>query len=296
MIVSNPKKIAKNSIIVLLLTIISVVVHAQTVQEPKDTPPEWSRSYVPFRIVGNLYYVGTYDLACYLITTPKGNILINTGLASSATLIKKNIAALGFKLSDTKILLTTQAHYDHMGAMAALQKETGARVLVSQGDVQVMKDGGSSDYALGNGTSTYRPLIPDKALKDKGIISLGGTQLTMLSHPGHTKGSCSYALEVKDGKKSYKVLIANMPSIVTDKKFSEVTAYPTIEKDYAYTLTAMKALQFDIWLSSHASQFGLHQKHRPGDPYNPAAFMDMKGYQNALADLQAQYDKKIQGK
>ena len=83
---------------------------------------EWTAPYQPFRIAGNLYYVGTYDLACYLITTPKGNILINTGLAASAAQIKTNIETLGFRLADTKILLTTQAHYDHMGAMAAIKK------------------------------------------------------------------------------------------------------------------------------------------------------------------------------
>ena len=79
--------------------------------------PEWSKPYPPFQIAGNLYYVGTYDLACYLIVTPKGNILINTGLASSAPVIKKSIETLGFKLSVTKILLNTQAHFDHMGVV-----------------------------------------------------------------------------------------------------------------------------------------------------------------------------------
>ena len=77
--------------------------------------PEWSKPYQPFRIVGNLYYVGTYDLACYLITTSQGNILVNTGLAASASQIKDNIETLGFKFSDTKILLNTQAHFDHVG-------------------------------------------------------------------------------------------------------------------------------------------------------------------------------------
>ena len=84
--------------------------------------PEWSKPYQPFRIVGNLYYVGTYDLACYLITTSQGNILVNTGLAASASQIKDNIETLGFKFSDTKILLNTQAHFDHVGAIAAIKK------------------------------------------------------------------------------------------------------------------------------------------------------------------------------
>src|SRR5687768_10368499 len=113
--------------IILLTLFFSFSSQAQQFKEPANTNPEWSKDYKPFRIAGNLYYVGTYDLACYLITTPKGNILINTGLASSAAQIKKNIETLGFSFNDTKILLTTQAHYDHMGAMAVIKKQTGAK-------------------------------------------------------------------------------------------------------------------------------------------------------------------------
>ena|SRR5947199_8930941 len=118
-------------------------------------------------------------------------------------------------------------------------------------------------------------------------------QLTMLHHPGHTKGSCSYLFTVKDSTSSYRVLIANMPSIITDRKFTDVTAYPTIQQDYAYTLQAMKNIQFDIWLSSHASQFNLQQKHPPGSAYEPSAFIDQKGYDSALGDLQKAYDEKL---
>lgn len=279
-----------------MLLLSNLALHAQTVQEPSNIPVEWSKPYQPFRIVGNLYYVGTYDLACYLIVTPKGNILINTGLANSAKLIEDNIKTLGFKVSDTKILLTTQAHYDHMGAMAALKKSTGAQVMVNRHDAQVMKDGGSSDYALGNGVPNYQPLIPNRLLDDSATITLGGSMLTLLHHPGHTKGSCSYLFDVKDGRKIYKVLIANMPTIVTEKAFDEVHSYPKIEKDYAYTLKAMKALKFDIWLASHASQFDLHRKHAPGSPYHPTSFVDPIGYRKALEALQKEFDEKVKGK
>src|SRR5678815_1816864 len=120
----------------------------QEVKEPRTTT-EWTTAYQPFRIVGNLYYVGTYDLACYLITTPEGNILINTGLAASESQIKSNIETLGFKFSDTRILLTTQAHYDHLGAMAAIKQSTGAQLMVDEKDADVVASGGSSDYELG---------------------------------------------------------------------------------------------------------------------------------------------------
>lgn len=266
---------------------------AQKVSEPRNTPHDWSEPYEPFRIAGNLYYVGTSDLACYLITTPKGNILINTGLAASAPLIKASIEASGFKLADLKILLTTQAHYDHTGAMAAIKKITGAKMMVDEKDSGVMADGGRSDYALGGDTSTYEPVEADRLLHDDDTIRLGNTQLVMLHHPGHTKGSCSFLFDVKDERRSYKVLIANMPTIVTEKNFTDIPAYPDIARDYAYTLDAMKKLSFDIWLSSHASQFGLHSKHKRGDAYNPAAFIDKTGYDTAIRNLQKEFFRRI---
>ncbi len=283
----------KNTFLATVFSVSTVLAHAQQVHEPNLNKPEWSAAYQPFRIAGNLYYVGTYDLASYLITTSKGNILINTGLAASAPMIKANIEALGFKLADTKILLTTQAHFDHMGAMAAIKKMTGAKMMVDAGDSAVLNDGGRSDYAMGNDTMLYLPVKIDRILHDKDVIKLGDMQLTMLHHPGHTKGSCSFIFDVKDDQRSYKVLIANMPTIVTEKSFSAIPAYPQITSDYAYTLKSMKSLQFDLWVASHASQFDLHKKHQPGDAYNPAVFMNRKEYDEQLNDLQKAFDKKI---
>lgn len=281
----------------ILSTLVFVVIcfhsSAQKVNEPQNSNPQWSQPYPPFRIVGNLYYVGTYDLACYLIVTSEGNILINTGLAASVSLINDNIEALGFKLSDTKILLTTQAHYDHVAAMAAIKKLTGAKLMADDKDVAALEDGGSSDYELGKYGKTFEPVHVDRRLQNGDTITLGDTRLVLLHHPGHTKGSCSFLLDVKDEHKTYSVLIVNMPSIITERKFSNIPAYPDIASDYAYTLEALKTLSFDLWFSSHASQFGLHDKHKPGDAYNPDAFADRKGYDKAVSDLEAQYLKKM---
>jgi len=280
------------SIIIAILSLSSLAATAQQVKEPK-ADSEWVKPYRPFRIAGNLYYVGTYDLACYLITTPRGNILINTGLSSSAAQIRNSIESLGFKFADTKILLTTQAHFDHMGAMAAIKESTHAKLMVDEKEADVLQTGGQSDYELGKYGITFQPVKPDRLLKDGDTIKLGNMQVTMLHHPGHTKGSCSFLFKVKDENKSYKVLIANLPSIIIDKPFAAVTAYPTIASDYAYTLKSMKNISFDIWLASHASQFKLHDKHKPGDTYNPAAFVDQQGYDTAINSLQKQYDDKI---
>ena len=286
----------KRALFFVSLLLVNFLASAQEVIEPANTHPEWSRPYPPFKIAGNLYYVGTYDLACYLIVTPKGNILINTGLAASLSTIKASIETLGFKFSATKILLTTQAHHDQMGAMAAIKKLTGAKMMVDEGDSSVVADGGRSDYAFGGNISKYAPVKIDRILHNSDTVKLGNMKLVMLHHPGHTKGSCSFLFDVKDKQRSYRVLIANMPTIVTDKKFSDIPAYPGIVSDYAYTLDAMKKLSFDIWLASHASQFGLQRKHKPGDAYNPAAFMDRKAYNAQLNDLQVQFQKKLNSK
>jgi glyoxylase-like metal-dependent hydrolase (beta-lactamase superfamily II) len=283
----------KKYIVVFALALMSSQFQAQTVNEPKDHPEKWSQPYEPFRVAGNLYYVGTYDLASYLIVTKKGNILINTGLADSLPMIKNNIKKLGFKYNDTKILLLTQAHYDHLGAMAAIKKETGAKLYVDKADADVLKTGGKSDYELGKYGVTFKPINPDYVLKDKDFVTLGDTKLMMLHHPGHTKGSCSFLFETKDSKRKYKVLIANMPTIIIDKKFSEVAAYPTIQKDYEYTLKEMKKLDFDIWVASHASQFDLHEKHKPKDQYNPDVFMNKKEYTDEIDSLEKEYNKKL---
>ena len=275
-----------------VLSLISLLATAQKVQEPK-TDSDWVRPYQPFRIAGNLYYVGTYDLACYLITTTQGNILINTGLASSEAQIKNNIQTLGFRFADTKIILTTQAHYDHMGAMAAIKKSTAAQLMVDEKEVDALATGGASDYALGKYGTSFEPVKANLLLHNNDTIKLGEMQLVLLHHPGHTKGSCSYLFTVKDEQRSYRVLIANMPTIVTDKPFAAITTYPAIAADYAYTFRAMKNISFDIWLASHASQFNMHEKHKRGDAYNPAAFIDQAGYDAALSDLQKQYEEKM---
>ena len=172
--------------------------------------PEWTTPFPAHRIVGNLYYVGTYDLTSYLITTPAGNILINTGLEGSAPLIKAAVESLGFTLKDTKIILATHAHYDHTAAMAELKRLTGAKFMASEGDAALFEDGGKSDYLFTDQKFRFAPVKVDGRLKDGQKISLGGTELTVYSHPGHTRGSVSYGLTIAENGRNYRVLIANM--------------------------------------------------------------------------------------
>ncbi len=160
----------------------------------------------------------------------------------------------------------------------------------------VLETGGTADYELGRYGISFEPVTADRLLHDGDTISPGNMQLVMLHHPGHTKGSCSFLFTVKDDQRSYRVLIANMPTIITERPFAAITAYPGIANDYAYTLKAMKNISFDIWLAAHAGQFNLHEKRQPRDAYNPAAFIDQPGYDAEIGNLQKQYDEKMQQK
>ncbi|WP_301922115.1 hypothetical protein [Ferruginibacter sp.] len=170
---------------------------------------------------------------------------------------------------------------------------TGAKMMIDEADAAVLANGGTTDYALGGESVMFKPLVADRLLHDGDTIRLGEMQLQMLHHPGHTKGSCSFIFKTIDAQKTYTVLIANMPTIITNKNFSKISTYPGIVNDYAYTLKAMKNLVFNIWVASHASQFDMHRKHKPGNAYNPSAFIDKAGYDGQLADLQKQYEAHI---
>ncbi|TDW96246.1 metallo-beta-lactamase class B [Dinghuibacter silviterrae] len=266
--------------------------HAQKLAPLPNFQEDWVRDQEPFRIAGNLYYVGSYDLACYLITTRVGHILINTGLPGSDTMIRRHVEALGFRWRDIRILLATHAHFDHVGAMAAVQKQTGARLMIEEADAPLLADGGNSDFNFGGKGPIFEPARVDRLLYDRDKVALGEMILTVLHHPGHTKGACSYLFTVRDSARAYRVLIANMPSILDETKFPGMPAYPNVQKDYAHTFRVMPGISFDIWLSSHAGQFDLHSKWKEG--YHPDAFIDRKGYDAALAKLKTAYDKKCQ--
>lgn len=281
------------SFLLVLSILSSFVAQAQNLAPLPYYDSTWSKPYEPFRIAGNIYYVGTYDLACYLITTPEGHILINSGLAESAAMIRKSVERLGFKFSDIKILLTTQAHYDHVAGLAQIQKETDAKMMVNEADAQVLADGGSSDFIFGGKGSMFAPVKADRLLHDGDTVQLGDTRLLVLHHPGHTKGSTSFMLDVKDEKRSWKVLIVNIPSILSETRISGMPAYPNVGKDYDHTLKSLKKLQFDLWVASHAGQFNLHDKRKEGDPYRPEIFNDRPAFEASINSVQLDYNKRL---
>ena len=255
-----------------------------------QTNDEWTRPFAPFRIAGNIYWVGSYDLSTYLITTPAGNILINTGVGDTAQQIRKNIEQLGFRLSDTKLLTATHGHYDHVAGLAELKKMTGARVLIAEEDRSLLESGGKTDFAFGNSPSAqFPPVQVDGTFKDGDTISLGGTTLTVHRHAGHTRGATSFTTTVVENGKTYRVGIVNMGSINPGVRMIDRPSYPGIADDYAKTFLAQKDLRLDIFLASHASQFRLHEKHAPGDSYNPERFVDPTGYLEGVQRLEKVY-------
>lgn len=255
---------------------------------------DWTRPFPPFRIVGNVYWVGSYDLSTYLITTPEGHILINTGVGETAKQIKASVEQLGFKLDDTKILTATHGHYDHAAGFAELKRMTGARLIVSEPDKELYESGGKMDFRFGDTLSArFDPVNVDGTFRDNGTISLGGTVVTTHHHPGHTKGATSFTLNVPEGGKTYRVVIANMGSINPGVTVSGMAKYPGITEDYARTFKAQKDMQIDIWLASHAGQFRLHEKYKPGDAYNPERFVDPQGFKAAVEQLEKTYREQL---
>lgn len=267
---------------VLLLT--SVVHHAAA------QPAEWTRPFQPFRIIGNIYWVGTWDLSTYLITTPQGHILINSGLASTVPDIAKNIEQLGFRVRDVKMLAATHGHYDHAAGMAALKALTGARLLTPARDRDLFESGGATDYLWPNRPEMhFAPVTVDGTYDDGDTIRLGTTTLVAHRHSGHTRGATSFTTTVEEGGRSYRVGIMNLPSVNPGTTLTGMPTYPAIGSDYASTFLAQKNLTLDVFLASHASQFGLHEKYTPGDSYNPARFVDPDGYAAAVRRLETAY-------
>jgi len=249
------------TITAVLLLIPGIVAAQQPVPVPFD--PDWVKPFPPFRVIGNIYYVGTWDLSSYLITTPEGHILINSGLRETVPQIVQGIETLGFKMSDVKLLLATHAHFDHVAGLAELKKRTNAKIVLSRADAELFQSGGKSDFLFGNSPKAYFESAPvDRTLADGEKITLGGTTLTAHLHPGH----------INDG-----VTVTGMPG------------FPDIQAAYRKTFRDQKALDIDIFLASHAGQFNLHRKYQPGDRYDPERFVDPSGYRAAVARMEASF-------
>jgi metallo-beta-lactamase class B len=256
--------------------------------------PDWTEPFPPFHIAGNLYYVGSKGLANYLITTPQGNILINSDLEANVPLIRASIEKLGFKFSDTKILLISHAHWDHDAASAKVKELTGAKYMVMDADVPVVESGGKADFNYGSDLKTlYTPTKVDRVLHDGDEVKLGGTTLVAHLTPGHTKGCTTWTMRVNEGGKSLNVVIVGSPFVNPGYKLVDNTAYPGIADDYAKGFRVLKSLPVDYFLGAHGSYFDLDTKYPKLKDGAPSPFVDRDGYKKFVTDAEQSYLKEL---
>jgi metallo-beta-lactamase class B len=247
--------------------------------------PEWKQPFPPHRIAGNLYYVGSKDLAAFLITTPQGHILINSNLESSVPQIKESVEKLGYRFRDIKILLISHAHFDHCASSARIKQLTGAKYMVMDADVREIQDGGRSDFQYSHSReSFFNPAKVDRVLHDGYEVRLGGAVLTAHLTPGHTKGCTTWALKLQDNGKIYNVVIIGSPNVNPRYKLVHNTQYPQIAQDYERTFATLKALPCDIFLGAHAGYYGMEEKLARIGTSGTNPFVDPAGYKAYVAD------------
>ena len=202
----------------------------------------WNRPVKPFRVVGNIYYVGAEGVASYLITTPQGHILMDSGFAETVPRIQDSLNQLGFKLEDVKVLINSHAHFDHAGGFAQLKKLTGAKLMISEADAKLISDGGRSDFQWGDNTSFhFEPAVVDRLLRDKDKVELGGVTMIARITPGHTKGCTTWTMKVREAGRDLDVVFVGSTTIPGYKLLNN-SAYPNIVEDYAYTFALLKTL------------------------------------------------------
>ena len=243
--------------------------------------PDWHRPFPAFKIAGNLYYVGTADLAAYLINTPQGNILINSDFKEDVPLVHKSIEQLGFKYADTKILLISHAHADHDEGVGLIKQETGAKLMVMDADVPEEES-----------TAPGRPgAHVDRILHDGDTVELGGVMLTAHLTAGHTRGCTTWTMQVREGSRILNAVIIGSPNVNAGYLLVGNKDYPQIAQDYVKTFQVLKSLPCDLFLGAHGGYFGLKAKHEKMKATKTNALIDPDGYKAYVAERQATFEK-----
>ena len=263
-------KISRRHLPFLLLVPAVLALPRPAATQGKEQP------FPPHRIAGNLYYVGTKEQASYLITSPSGHALINASFEESVPLIKASVEKLGFKFGDVKYLLTSHAHDDHCAGSAAVRKLTKAKVLVMEGDEEIIRTGGKGDFQY---HGSWEPCPVDQVLRDKDTVKVGDTVLTARKTAGHTRGCTTWTMDIKDGAKVLHAVVIGSPNVNPGYKLVGNKEYPTIAADYDRTFKLLKYLPCDLFLGAHGNYYGMAAKYeaQQKDPStNP--FIDPQGY------------------
>ena len=247
----------------------------------------WTRPVAPFRIVGNVYYVGTEGLAAYLMTSGHRAILLDGTLAQNAPLIERNIAQLGFRLKDVKIIVNSHAHFDHAGGIAQLRRDTGAQVYASSGDRWALEHGehdSDTDYPRGH----FPKVAVDHVLSDGEVVALGGVRLTATFTPGHTKGCTTWSTRVADRGRVLSVVFPCSLTVAGNILIGN-KAYPQIARDFERSFTVLDAMKADVVLTNHpefADVLGREARAKAGDRN---AFVDPGLLHRIVAEARADF-------
>lgn len=258
--------------------------HAQINDEESR---KWNQPVTPFRIVGNVYYVGAAEVSSFLITTSEGHILLDSGFHETVPQIKQNVAQLGFRFEDVKILINSHAHMDHAGGLALLKELTGAKLMVSEADSALLARGGKDDPNFGN-RFLFQPVKTDRILRDGDTVELGEALLTARLTPGHTKGCTTWTMKVREGLKLYDVVFAGSTT-APGYKLVDNANYPNIVRDYELTFRLLKTLPCDVFLAAHGSAFNLQDKLKRwrNTPHNP--FINKGGLKKYIERTEKQF-------
>lgn len=245
----------------------------------------WKAPVPPRHLVGNLYYVGASGVSAYLITTPEGHILLDTGFEDTVPIILRGVEQLGFKPADIKFILSSHAHIDHTGGHALMKQTTGAQVLASAADARVLESGGADDFLTWpKDTLLYAPVKVDRILGDREGVTLGGVTLTAHLTPGHTQGATTWTMEVKDGGRAYHVVFFSSATINDGTRLLHNARYPGIAADLERSFARFRTLRCDIFLAPHGGQFAMADKFARLDRGEGAkALVDPEGWQKLIA-------------
>ena len=252
-----------------------------------------SKPFDGFRVIDNIYYVGAEGISSFLITTPEGAILMDTGTEQMMPVIRSNVEKLGFKMQDIKVILSTHAHFDHVEGHAAMKALTGAKVMAVGEDAKALASG--VDTSAGEYVG-WKPVAVDRVLKDGDTVALGGLTLQAHLTPGHTKGATAWTMTAHDNGKALRVVIAGATGINPGSTLLGNKVHPTVVEDFARTFRVLKELNADVFLASHPAQFGMEQKLKrlkAGESPNP--FIDPAGYKKFVEDGEGAYLKQLQG-
>ena len=248
---------------------------ARGVASAQNGEDAFNKPFPPFKVMGNIYFVGTEDLGSFLITTPQGNILINSDFESTVPQIRESVEKLGFKFTDIKILLGSHAHGDHMQGDALVKELTAAQVVVMEQDVP----------AISRLTPHGKPHPIDRVIHDGESVTLGGTTLVAHLTPGHTKGCTTWTLQAQDGGRTYNVAILGSIGVNPNYILVNNKDYPQIADDYVQGFKVLRALPVDVFLGSHSRFYGMAEKYGRLKAGGPNPFIDPAGYKAHL-DLQ----------